>query len=140
MTRTDPIADFATGLRNAQSAGRLTFTWEHSKMIEVIAKLLEREGFIEKVEILSIPTRKRDQFRKLIKLHLRYLDEHRRQGLVTSIRRLSKPGRRVYMGYQELKPVRGGTGITIVSTSRGVMTDIEARRQKVGGEVLLEVY
>jgi len=108
-------------------------------MIESIARILEKEGFVEKVEVFTEPSPKGAIF-KYLRIYLRYLDEVHSRPVIRSIKRVSKPGRRVYRGVKELKPVRGGSGITIVSSSRGVISDIEARRKRVGGEVLLEVY
>ncbi len=139
MTCTDPIAEFATGIRNAQVTGKEYLTWDHTNMLESIAKILEKNGFIEKVEIIP-DSGSRRFLKKLLRIHLRYLDEHRREPMITSIQRVSRPGRRVYRGYSELKPVRGGTGVNIVSTSRGILSDVEARRRKLGGEVLLEIF
>lgn len=139
MTQTDQIGDFATAIRNAVLAGKDGIVYRHSKMIESIAKILEKEGFVEKVEIFTEPSKKGTIF-KYLRIYLRYLDEVRSRPIIRSIKRVSKPGRRVYRGVKELKPVRGGAGIMIVSSSKGVISDIEARRKGVGGEVLLEVF
>jgi len=139
LSRTDPIADFITVLRNGVRAGRTEVTFPHSRMNESIARLLGREGFIERVEVTN-QTGKRRFRRKWLRVHLRYFDELRRDSPLSHIGRVSKPGLRVYRGHKELPPVRGGSGVRIVSTSQGVITDIEARRRGIGGEVLVEVW
>lgn len=139
MSRTDPIADFITVIRNGARAGRAEIGFPHSRMNESIARLLGREGFVERVEVVGEPARRRFR-RKWLRVHLRYFDELRRETPLAHIARVSRPGLRVYRGRKQLLPLRGGSGIRIVSTSQGVMTDIEARRQGIGGEVLVEVW
>ncbi len=140
MSRTDPISDFATGIRNAVASGQDFILWEQSKLLEAIAKILQKEGFIEKVEVVSFEKKGKKNPRQFLRLELRYIDERKTRSLIKTIKRISKPGRRVYCGYSELKPVSGGIGIKIISSPRGIISDVEARRLKVGGEVLLEVY
>jgi small subunit ribosomal protein S8 len=133
MTMTDPIADMLSRIRNASSAMHEDVTIPASKIKESIARILVDEGFVDGVEVNN-----GDAGHSVITIKLRYSDE--RERAITGIRRISKPGRRVYRGAQELPRVLGGLGIAIVSTSQGVMTDKEARRAKVGGEVLAYVW
>lgn len=139
MSRTDPIADFITVLRNGLRAGKAEISFPHSRLNESIARLLGREGFVERTEVASDPGKGRFR-RKWLKVHLRYFDELRQDAPLSHIARVSKPGLRVYRGRRQLRPLRGGSGLRIVSTSQGVMTDIEARRRGIGGEVLMEVW
>jgi small subunit ribosomal protein S8 len=130
---TDPIADMLARIRNASSAMHEDVTIPASKIKENIAKILFDEGFVDGFEVGD-----GDAGHAVIKIRLRYSDE--RERAISGIRRISKPGRRVYRGARELPRVLGGLGIAIVSTSQGVMTDKEARRAKVGGEVLAYVW
>ncbi len=139
MTQTDPIADFITIIRNAKLARKLEVVADHSRMREEIAKILAREGFIERYEVYSEGRGRNPRFRK-IRVHLRYYDDLRRFGPLNHIKRVSKPSRRVYVNSSKNVALRGGTGIRILSTSSGIMTDVEARRKRVGGEVLMEVW
>lgn len=128
----DPIADLLTRIRNGARAHLMTVDVPHSKIKVEIVKILEAEGYIKGHEITTetkYPT---------IKVHMRY--DAKRKPLITHISRVSKPGLRVYKGAEELRPVRSGLATRIVSTSSGLMTDREARRRKMGGEVLCEVY
>ena len=132
MTMTDPIADMLTRVRNASSAMHEEVLIPASKIKENIARILLDEGYIDGVETVT------DNGHPMIKIVLRYDEE--RQRVISGIRRISKPGRRVYRGATELPRVLGGLGVAIVSTSRGVMTDKQARMAKVGGEVLAYVW
>ena len=128
----DPIADLLTRIRNGARAHLATVDVPHSKIKVEIVKILEAEGYITGHEITTetkFPT---------IKVHLRY--DGKRKPLISHIARVSKPGLRVYKGSDELRPVRSGLATRIVSTSSGLMTDREARRRKMGGEVICEVY
>lgn len=139
MTQTDPIADFITIIRNAKLARKLEAVADYSRMREDIARILGREGFIERYEVYSEGRGKNPKFRK-IRIHLRYYDDLRRFGPLNHIGRVSKPSRRVYVDSGKNVSLRGGTGIRILSTSSGVLSDVEARRKRVGGEVLMEVW
>jgi small subunit ribosomal protein S8 len=128
----DPIADLLTRVRNGARAHLDTVDIPHSKIKVEILKILEAEGYISGHEVTTeskFPT---------IKVTLRY--DAKRKSLINHISRVSKPGLRVYKPVGELRPVRSGLATRIVSTSAGLMTDREARRRKVGGEVLCEVY
>jgi small subunit ribosomal protein S8 len=132
MTMTDPIADMLTRVRNASSAMHDEVLIPSSKIKESIARILVDEGYVDSYEVSS------DNGHSTITIRLRYSDE--RERVISGIRRISKPGRRVYRGAQELPRVLGGLGVAIISTSQGVMTDSQARRAKVGGEVLAYVW
>ena len=129
---TDPIADMLARIRNASSAMHDEVLVPDSKIKQNIARILADEGFVDGFETVD------DGNHSMIKIRLRYSDE--RERAIAGIRRISKPGRRVYRGAKELPRVLGGLGIAIVSTSQGVMTDKEARRARVGGEVLAYVW
>ena len=132
MTMTDPIADMLARIRNASTAMHDDVLIPASKIKQNIAKILMDEGFIDGIEVVT------DQTHPMIKLVLRYSPE--RERAISGIRRISKPGRRVYRGAGELPRVLGGLGVAIVSTSQGLMTDKEARTARVGGEILAYVW
>ena len=132
MPTTDPIADMLTRIRNGLTVRKPYVLVPSSKLKVAIAQILLEEGFIQGYEV----TNERPQAN--IRLWLKYDD--RRRPLVTGLKRVSRPGKRVYKGKQELPWVLSGLGIAIVSTPKGVMTDREARRQGVGGEVLCYVW
>jgi small subunit ribosomal protein S8 len=127
---TDPISDFLTRIRNAQAAGHETVTIPGSRLKLAMARILEREGFVSGVR------EETDGAKKAIHLKLKY---DGKIPLIRSISRVSKPGRRVYRGSQELPYVLSGQGIAIISTSAGLMTNRDARRRKLGGEILCEI-
>ena len=129
---TDPIADMLTRIRNAVRIERLFLDMPTSNMRRGIAQVLKDEGYIwDFEEVETVPAR-------TLRLHLKYGPNGER--LITKIDRISKPGRRIYRGYKELKPVLGGMGIQILSTPRGIVSDRRARSEKIGGEVLAMVY
>lgn len=128
---TDPIADFLTRIRNGAAAHLETVSAPGSKMKRAVADILVREGFLDRVEEQA------DGAKKTLVVTLKY------QGKISairSIRRISTPGRRVYSKSSDLKPVLSGQGILILSTSVGLMTHKQARRRKLGGEIVCEVY
>ncbi|HYP22230.1 MAG TPA: 30S ribosomal protein S8 [Actinomycetota bacterium] len=132
MSMTDPIADMLARIRNASTAMHDDVTIPASKIKASIAKILAEEGYVDAVETVEV------EGHPAIKIKLRYSET--RERAISGIRRISKPGRRVYRGSQELPRVLGGLGVAIISTSHGVMTDKQARRAKVGGEVLAYVW
>ena len=134
MTMTDPIADMLTRVRNASTAMHDEVAIPSSKIKENIAKILVDEGYVDSYEVATDD----DSGHPTIKIRLRYSDE--RERVISGIRRISKPGRRVYRGAQELPRVLGGLGVAIISTSQGVMTDKDARRARVGGEILAYIW
>ena len=131
MVMTDPIADMLTRIRNAVSVGRASVDMPSSKMKISVAEVLLREGYIEGFNIVERPVQN--------DLHIRLKYGPRGERIITSIQRVSKPGRRVYAGASELAPVLRGLGISIISTPKGVLSDREARKAQVGGEILAEV-
>lgn len=133
MTMTDPIADLLTRIRNAHTAKHDRLDSPASQLKLDICRILKDEGFITDYE-----PRGDEPSRKEIRIILRYTPEG--EPAIQHLQRVSKPGRRVYRGAGELRPVLNGLGVGIVSTSRGVMTDQQARDQRVGGEVLCEVW
>ena len=132
MVINDPIADMLTRIRNAQVARHDSVTLPASNMKKAIAKILLDEGYVKSVETLN------DGIQGSIKITLKYQDK--KQPVIVGLRRISKPGLRVYATCEELPKVLGGLGIAIVSTSRGVMTDRAARKENIGGEVLCYVW
>jgi small subunit ribosomal protein S8 len=129
---TDPIADMLSRIRNASLARHDRVEMPHSKLKEHVAAVLKSEGYIDDVR-----SGESDE-PKTLTLVLRYGRE--RQSAIDGVRRVSTPGRRVYVRHDRIDRVCSGMGISILSTSRGVMTDREARRQRVGGELLCEVW
>jgi small subunit ribosomal protein S8 len=132
MPTTDPIADMLTRIRNGLAVRKAFVLVPRSKIKLAIAQILLEEGFIQGYEVTD------DRPQPNIRLWLKY--DAKRRPIVSGLRRVSKPGRRVYKGKYELPWVLSGLGIAIVSTPRGVMTDREARRQGIGGEVLCYVW
>ena len=133
MTHSDPIADMLTRIRNANTAKHDTVDVPSSKMKLAIAEILLKEGFIKSYEVIE-----EGNF-KTIRIALKY-GADKNQRIITGIKRISKPGLRVYAGAEDMPKVLGGLGIAIVSTNKGVMTDKEARALNVGGEVLCFVW
>ena len=131
MVTTDPIADLLTRIRNAITARHETVSIPASKMKKSIVDILVAEGFVASGESVT------ENGHTNIKVALKYVGN---KNAITNLKRISKPGLRVYCGYQDLPKVLGGYGIAIISTSRGVMTDKKARELKVGGEVLAYVW
>lgn len=132
MSMTDPIADLLTRIRNAQSAGHATVSAPRSRLKVEIVKLLKTEGFIEGwVE-------NEDDRQGKLKVFLKY--DAASRGGIRGIERVSTPGRRVYVGREDIPRVRNGLGLAILTTPRGVLTDRDARKAGVGGEVLCHVW
>ena len=132
MHITDPIADMLTRIRNANSAKHETVDIPASNMKKAIAQILLDEGYIASYKVIE------DEKQGVIRVTLKY-GENKAQ-VITGLRRVSKPGLRIYAGAEELPRVLRGLGIAIVSTSKGVMTDKQAREAKVGGEVLAYIW
>lgn len=132
MNLSDPIADMLTRIRNANSANKATVSMPTSKKLVEIARVLYEEGFIEHFVVES-GTPHSD-----LVITLKYGE--RRAKVIRGLRRISKPGLRIYAGKEELPRVLGGMGIAIISTSKGVMTDRDARKLGVGGEVIAYVW
>lgn len=134
MSVTDPIADMLTRIRNACTARHPQVAMPTSKIREAIAKLLKEEGFIQDYEILP------GKLTSTLLLHLKYTRDRRPRSVISGLKRVSKPGRRAYYKKQDIPRVRSGLGVAIISTSKGVMTGNQARREGVGGEVLCYVW
>ena len=132
MLMNDPIADMLTRVRNALIARHDTVTLPASNMKKAIAKILLDEGYIKSVDFID------DGLQGQIKVGLKYAAG--KESVIKGLKRISKPGLRVYAKNDEIPKVLGGLGIAIISTSKGVMTDREARKQNVGGEVLAFIW
>ncbi|MBR4458183.1 MAG: 30S ribosomal protein S8 [Clostridia bacterium] len=134
MVVNDPIADMLTRIRNAQVARHDAVVLPASNTKKAIAKILLNEGYVKSVDFID------DGLQGQIKIALKYAGANRSTPVIAGLKRISKPGIRVYAKYEELPKVLGGLGIAIVSTSKGVMTDKEARKQQIGGEVLAYIW
>jgi small subunit ribosomal protein S8 len=132
MVMSDPIADMLTRIRNANIVRHETVEIPASKIKREIAEILKKEGFIRDAEYVQ------DNKHGIIRLFLKYGQNNER--VITGLKRISKPGLRVYTKSQEIPRVLGGLGLAIISTSSGVMTDKEARQSKAGGEVLCYIW
>ena len=133
MTMSDPIADMLTRIRNANTAKHDTVDIPSSKMKIAIADILVDEGYIAKYDIID------EGSYKTMRVTLKY-GADKNEKIITGIKRISKPGLRVYAGKDEIPSVLGGLGIAILSTNKGILTDKEARKAQVGGEVLAFVW
>ncbi|TDT70665.1 SSU ribosomal protein S8P [Hypnocyclicus thermotrophus] len=131
MFLTDPIADMLTRIRNANAASHERVDIPHSKEKEAIASLLKEEGYILNYKVIQ------DGNRKNIRVYLKYVDG---QKVIKGLKRISKPGRRVYSGASEMPRVLSGLGVAVVSTPKGIVTDKFCRENNVGGEVLCYVW
>ncbi|NNF60952.1 MAG: 30S ribosomal protein S8 [Gammaproteobacteria bacterium] len=127
---TDPIADMLTRIRNAQLSGKVEVSMPGTRMKSSIAKVLRDEGYIDDFQTGN------EDGKPVLSIRLRY---HRGEPVIADLRRVSRPGLRIYRGKDDLPKVMGGLGVAIVSTSRGVMTDRQARSEGQGGEVLCVV-
>jgi small subunit ribosomal protein S8 len=132
MTISDPLGDMLTRIRNAQMRGMSKASTPASKLRQRVLDVLEAEGFIRGYTRVEHENNKAD-----LEIELKYFDG---DPVISKIRRISKPGRRVYSSVKDIEPVRNGLGISILSTPKGVMSDAVAREQNVGGEVLCQVY
>ena len=137
MSVSDPIADLLTRIRNGLLAGHGIVSVPNSKMKAAIAQILQEEGYIEGFEVAAAE----GQIQPVLRLRLKYVGERReRRPVITGLRRISRPGRRVYAGKTEIPWVRSGIGVAIMSTPKGVMTVVRARQLGVGGEVLCQIW
>lgn len=132
MSMTDPIADFLTRIRNGIRASHSSVNCPRSKLKARLAEILQEEGYLDAVSHAE------DQHQGQIAMTLRYNDKN--VSAITGLRRVSRPGQRTYVRAKDVPKVRNGLGVAIISTSHGVMTDREARKRGVGGEVLCEVW
>jgi small subunit ribosomal protein S8 len=134
----DPISDMLTAIKNAIAVKKGTVDIPFSKIKFEIAKILEKEGFIERVEKKKKKIKKgRMKPKPFLEIHLKY---ENKTPAISGLKIISKPGQRIYLPYKRIKKVKGGYGIAIISTSKGIMTDKEARKQKIGGEVICEIW
>jgi small subunit ribosomal protein S8 len=127
----DPIAEMLTIMRNALLVKKEKVSIPFSKLKFRIAEILQENGFVENVE------RKRRKVKKIIEITLKYDNG---KPAISGLKRISKPGQRIYLPAKKIKKVKGGFGIAIISTSRGLMTDKEARKRRLGGEVICEIW
>lgn len=132
MSMTDPVADLLTRIRNGLSSKKAAVELPASKLKLEIVKILKEEGYISNFKVTE------DGPQGVLRVDLRYGSDGR--PIITGIQRVSKPGLRVYVGSEGIKPVLGGLGVAILSTSRGLMTDLNARKDRVGGEILCKVW
>lgn len=132
MNTTDPIADMLTRIRNASQARHPSVEVPFSNIKLALAKIMEQEGYIGNHDI------REDGNRKFLRVQLKY--DSQRRPVVNGLRRLSRPGRRVYAGMHDIPRVLGGMGTVVISTNRGIMTGREARRRHLGGELLAEIW
>lgn len=132
MPVTDFVGDFLTVIRNASKARKEKVTLPASKMTIRIAELLKEEGFVENVKPFL------EDKKQFVRVHLKYIQGKR--PAIQGLKRVSKPGLRRYVGSQEIPRIQGGLGVAIVSTSKGLLTDREARKSKMGGELLCTVW
>ena len=133
MTMSDPIADMLTRIRNANTAKHDTVDVPYSKMKLAIADILVKEGFIKKYDVVE------DGNFKTIRITLKY-GKDKNEKIISGIKRISKPGMRIYANKEDMPKVLGGLGVAIISTNQGVITDKQARELGVGGEVLAFVW
>ena len=135
MSMTDPIADMLTRIRNAQMRLHPTVSMPSSKVKQELARVLKEEGYIEDFKVLP------EKPQAVLSITLKYVGDRRsRRSVITGLERVSKPGRRVYVGKKEIPWVLSGMGTAVVTTSQGIMTGQKARRMGVGGEVLCKVW
>ena len=128
---TDPITDMLNRIRNAQAVLHPTVDVPFSNLKYEIAKILAKHGFVEKIE------KKGRKVKKNIEITLKYQDKI---PAISGLKRISKPGQRIYKNAKEIKSVKGGYGVAVISTSKGLMTDKEARKKKLGGEIICEIW
>ena len=129
---TDPISDFLTRLRNASKAGLAECVMPHSKLKESLAGILKAEGFLR-----AVATGTEERGHKTLIVTMKYVDS---APVITGLKRTSTPGRRIYTGFTEIPRVLNGLGLSIISTSKGLMKDQDARRHKLGGELVCTVW
>jgi small subunit ribosomal protein S8 len=132
MVMSDPIADMLTRIRNANQVGHEKVEIPGSNIKRAIAEILKREGFVRDAEFIS------DEKQGVIRLFLKYGKGQER--VITGLKRISKPGRRVYVNHDSIPRVLGGLGVAVLSTSKGILTDREARGVRVGGEVVCYIW
>jgi len=132
MCMTDPLADMLTRIRNAGMVKFETVEMPLSKVKTGVAAILKKEGFINDFQVLDTDTQ------GVLRIEMKY--DHNNERIITNLKRVSKPGRRIYVKHDQIPKVMSGLGIAIISTSKGIFTDKEARAMKIGGELLCEVW
>ncbi len=132
MNTSDPIADYLTRLRNAAASGHETVDIPSSKLKAEISRILRREGYIRDVSVVG------EAPKQVLRITLKYGPD--REPVITGLKRVSRPGLRQYVNADSLPRVLGGLGIALLTTSRGILTDREARKSRVGGEVLCQIW
>lgn len=131
MSMNDTVSYFLTRIRNAYKAGHEDVQIPHTVLSEKIARVMLDEGYLEDMQIVG------EGIKKTIVITIKYIDE---KSVINGLKRVSKPSRRIYVGYQDIKPVMNGLGLSILSTPAGVMSDNDARKKRVGGEVLCNIW
>ena len=131
---TDPIADMLTRIRNAGRAGHESVEVPCSRVKEALVKVLVAEGYLQEVKRVKV----KEGAGELLRIQLKFRKDNK--PVISGLRRVSRPGRRVYVGIAEIAPVRKGLGVNVLSTPRGVLVDREAKRAKVGGELICSVW
>jgi len=131
--QTDPIADFLTRIRNAAAAKHQRVDVPVSKLKTEIARILKDEGYIATYKMVD-----ENKTRKMLRVFLKYTPD--RRSVISGVKRISRPGARCYLGFSEIRPVVGGLGISIMTTPKGLMSGRAARKAKIGGEILCEVW
>ena len=132
MAMSDPLADLLTRIRNAGKVRHDSVEIPLSKVKAGVAAILKREGFIEDFAVTQ------DKVPGVLRIEMKY--DNRREPVINGLRRISKPGRRIYVKHDQIPKVMSGLGVAIISTSQGIVSDREAREQKIGGELLCEVW
>jgi len=135
MSMTDPVADFLTRLRNGATAQKEEVPIPGSRLKKEVARILKEQGYIEGFDVQAPEARRAGEHVRVV---LRYTEE--RKPVISGLRRVSRPGRRIYVDAKQIPKVQGGMGTTIVSTSQGLMTGHDARNRGIGGEVVAEVW
>jgi small subunit ribosomal protein S8 len=131
--QTDPIGDFLTRIRNASAAKHQRVDVPVSKLKTEIARILKEEGYISTFKLVD-----ENKTRKMLRVFLKYTPD--RRSVITGVKRISRPGARAYLGAMDIRPVVGGLGISILTTPKGLMSGRSARKAKIGGELLCEVW
>ncbi|MFZ5917223.1 MAG: 30S ribosomal protein S8 [Chloroflexota bacterium] len=134
MGMTDPIADMLTRIRNAGMAGHSQVAVPSSKMKLAIARILKETGYVRDYRLIE------EKPQPVIRIWLKYMGEKPRRHMIEGLERVSKPGQRVYVGKEEIPWIRSGLGVAILSTSKGILSDRQARRLGVGGELVCRVW
>ncbi|MGH8458330.1 MAG: 30S ribosomal protein S8 [Nevskiales bacterium] len=134
MGMTDPIADLLTRIRNALRAGHDNVEVPCSRLKESLVKVLIAEGYLQEVKRVKV----KEGAGELLRIHLKFDREHR--PVISGLKRISRPGRRVYVGIDEIAPIRKGLGVNVLSTPKGILVDREAKKAKVGGELICSVW